>query len=288
MTVFFNLHPELKNYFETKKISSIQELNLTLLDDFFYEYNVNPLGQIRILKTFEELNTYIESKEEMNIEQSDSEIYSKSLEDSNHDIQLETNSDNLDTLKYNHVEPLLSTTIEKLNLSPRATNALIKNDIRTSDQMINLTEIDISKMQNIGKKTFNEILSAIKELEPHKIKYPIERLFIDGVLFYSKEKVSILSKDYWKYYHCLEMIHIIEFVKLTLDVKNNPYFHYPKKLLTYEKFVMIYEKFFEYLLTNLQEQSFTKVKNKEEDLKIVDQNRIFRLDELMREYYNAS
>lgn len=288
LTSFFDIYPDIKKYFEIKKISSIQDINEALLDEFFYEYNVNPLAQIKILKTFKELNAPNIINDEIQPNSTSSEVYYNKADDFNQEPNLDIKTTSQYLPKETLHDPFNPTSIDKLNLSPRATNALIKNNIRTTSEMIDLTDVEIYNMRNVGKKTLEEILSAIKELKPSQQKHPIERLFIDEVLFFNKEKVSMLTKYYWKNYHDLQIIYIIEFIKSNFDSKNNPFIHNPKKLLTYEDFVMIYEKLFEYILVNLQEKSPSQQIYKESYLDMHTNKEIFSLNELMREYYNAS
>ncbi len=59
----------------------------------------------------------------------------------------------------------LTTPIEDLNLSARTTNALINNDIRTINDLVNLSETDLRELKGFGSKALDEVKDALAELE---------------------------------------------------------------------------------------------------------------------------
>ncbi|MBP5350158.1 MAG: DNA-directed RNA polymerase subunit alpha [Clostridia bacterium] len=60
--------------------------------------------------------------------------------------------------------PVLSTDIEKLELSQRSYNCLKRSEIDTVGDIISRTETEILKIRNLGKKSFEEIRDKITEL----------------------------------------------------------------------------------------------------------------------------
>ncbi len=59
----------------------------------------------------------------------------------------------------------LMTPIEDLNLSARTTNALINNDIRTINDLVTLSDIDLRELKGFGSKALDEVKDKLKELE---------------------------------------------------------------------------------------------------------------------------
>ena len=59
---------------------------------------------------------------------------------------------------------VLSTDIEKLELSQRSYNCLKRSEIDTVGDIISRTETEILKIRNLGKKSFEEIRDKITEL----------------------------------------------------------------------------------------------------------------------------
>lgn len=52
-----------------------------------------------------------------------------------------------------------------LNLSRRAYNALVKNDIKTVKRLLEITEDDLQTMQGLGEKSVKEILETVKSIK---------------------------------------------------------------------------------------------------------------------------
>ena len=59
----------------------------------------------------------------------------------------------------------LDTPIEDLNLTARTANALINNDIRTVQDLVNLSEIDLRELKGFGSKALDEVKDKLAELE---------------------------------------------------------------------------------------------------------------------------
>ena len=59
----------------------------------------------------------------------------------------------------------LNTPIEDLNLSARTANALVNNDIRTVQDLVNLSEIDLRELKGFGSRALEEVKGKLAELE---------------------------------------------------------------------------------------------------------------------------
>lgn len=59
----------------------------------------------------------------------------------------------------------LNTPIEDLSLSARTANALVNNDIRTVQDLVNLSEVDLRELKGFGSKAFDEVKDKLAELE---------------------------------------------------------------------------------------------------------------------------
>ncbi len=59
----------------------------------------------------------------------------------------------------------LNTSIEDLNLSARTANALVNNDIRTVQDLVNLSEIDLRELKGFGSRALDEVKEKLAELE---------------------------------------------------------------------------------------------------------------------------
>lgn len=59
----------------------------------------------------------------------------------------------------------LTTSIEDLNLSARTANALVNNDIRTVQDLVNLSEIDLRELKGFGSRALDEVKEKLAELE---------------------------------------------------------------------------------------------------------------------------
>ncbi len=59
----------------------------------------------------------------------------------------------------------LNMPIEDLSLSARTANALVNNDIRTVQDLVNLSEIDLRELKGFGSKAFDEVKDKLAELE---------------------------------------------------------------------------------------------------------------------------
>jgi len=57
--------------------------------------------------------------------------------------------------------------IKELDMSDRTTKALLANNISTIKDLTNLTENDAIKLRNLGRKSFEELLSKMRELNLH-------------------------------------------------------------------------------------------------------------------------
>jgi len=59
----------------------------------------------------------------------------------------------------------LNTPIEDLNLSARTANALVNNDIRTVQDLVNLSEVDLRELKGFGSRALEEVKDKLAELE---------------------------------------------------------------------------------------------------------------------------
>jgi len=59
----------------------------------------------------------------------------------------------------------LMTPIEDLNLSARTTNALINNDIRTINDLVTLSDIELRELKGFGSKALDEVKEKLAEME---------------------------------------------------------------------------------------------------------------------------
>lgn len=59
----------------------------------------------------------------------------------------------------------LTTPIEDLNLTARTTNALINNDIRTINDLVTLSEVELRELKGFGSKALDEVKDKLAELE---------------------------------------------------------------------------------------------------------------------------
>lgn len=59
----------------------------------------------------------------------------------------------------------LNTPIEDLNLSARTANALVNNDIRTVQDLVSLSDIDLRELKGFGSRALDEVKDKLAELE---------------------------------------------------------------------------------------------------------------------------
>ena len=61
--------------------------------------------------------------------------------------------------------------IEEVNLSPRTTNALINNDIKTVGSLLKLTDTELRELKGFGSKAYEEVKDKVAELgfTPEKV-----------------------------------------------------------------------------------------------------------------------
>ncbi len=59
----------------------------------------------------------------------------------------------------------LNTPIEDLNLTARTANALVNNDIRTVQDLVNLSEVDLRELKGFGSRALEEVKDKLSELE---------------------------------------------------------------------------------------------------------------------------
>jgi DNA-directed RNA polymerase subunit alpha len=59
----------------------------------------------------------------------------------------------------------LMTPIEDLGLSARTTNALLNNEIRTINDLVTLTDLELKELKGFGAKALDEVKDKLKELE---------------------------------------------------------------------------------------------------------------------------
>jgi DNA-directed RNA polymerase subunit alpha len=60
---------------------------------------------------------------------------------------------------------LLSMPVDELGLSVRTTNALVSNDIKTVNDLVNLTEEEMNELKGFGDKAREEVKTRVAELE---------------------------------------------------------------------------------------------------------------------------
>ncbi|HEX3082552.1 MAG TPA: DNA-directed RNA polymerase subunit alpha C-terminal domain-containing protein, partial [Candidatus Saccharimonadia bacterium] len=54
--------------------------------------------------------------------------------------------------------------IEEINLSPRTTNALINNDIRSVKDLFKLSDAELRELKGFGTKAYEEVKEKMAEL----------------------------------------------------------------------------------------------------------------------------
>jgi DNA-directed RNA polymerase subunit alpha len=54
--------------------------------------------------------------------------------------------------------------VEEINLSPRTTNALINNDIKTVKDLLKLSDSELRELKGFGSKAYEEVKDKISEL----------------------------------------------------------------------------------------------------------------------------
>lgn len=59
----------------------------------------------------------------------------------------------------------LNTPVEDLNLSARTANALVNNDIRTVQDLVNLSEVDLRELKGFGSRALEEVKDKLAEME---------------------------------------------------------------------------------------------------------------------------
>jgi len=60
--------------------------------------------------------------------------------------------------------------VEEMNFSPRTTNALVNNDIKTVGDVLNLTKEELSSFKGLGNKAIDELMEKMNELGIRKEK----------------------------------------------------------------------------------------------------------------------
>lgn len=55
--------------------------------------------------------------------------------------------------------------IKDLDMSERTTNCLLRNGIESTEQLCCLTETEALKLRNLGRMSFQELLSKMRELK---------------------------------------------------------------------------------------------------------------------------
>ena len=58
--------------------------------------------------------------------------------------------------------------VEEINLSPRTTNALLNNDIKTVDDVLKRSFDELKNLKGFGAKAYDEIIEKLDELEDRK------------------------------------------------------------------------------------------------------------------------
>jgi DNA-directed RNA polymerase subunit alpha len=64
--------------------------------------------------------------------------------------------------------------IEELNLSPRTTNALLNNDLRTVEDIVRLTDSELKSLKGFGNKAYEEVRDKLDELGLKMIEEEVE------------------------------------------------------------------------------------------------------------------
>lgn len=60
--------------------------------------------------------------------------------------------------------PAAKILIEEVNLSPRTTNALINNELKTIEDVLNLTDTELKNLKGFGTKAYEEVKDKVAEL----------------------------------------------------------------------------------------------------------------------------
>jgi DNA-directed RNA polymerase subunit alpha len=59
---------------------------------------------------------------------------------------------------------LATVLIDEVNFSPRTTNALLNNDIKTIKDLSDLTDSELKELKGFGQKAYEEVLAKLEEL----------------------------------------------------------------------------------------------------------------------------
>lgn len=74
--------------------------------------------------------------------------------------------------------PAAKILIEEVNLSPRTTNALLNNELKTIDDVLNLTDNELKNLKGFGTKAYEEVKDKVAELgfemKPEEPKEAVE------------------------------------------------------------------------------------------------------------------
>lgn len=287
------LHSGLEPFFHKHNVNSIQDINTDLLEEFFFDYDINPLMQLKILNEYEELVSTL--KEDVCF--SESELVTKDNQTHNDGFKKsaseEVRSDSSFRDSIEDVEANDSPVekkdrdslneqklIDNTNLSVRAKNALTRNGITTLNQLSEMGLNDILSFRNIGKKTVKEISLLIEKLKVQQEDfYPIDRLFIDEIVLSTQNQIEKLMSGYWITFDTLDFENILDYLKSKINQQNNPIIYRYDELAKSDGTRRRYEPLFDYIYSILQQEemedfpvfSFSLI-DKEDDFNSVTNN----------------
>lgn len=82
-------------------------------------------------------------------------------------VELDGDAGNVETLvekEDKHIEKLLDMTIEEIDLTVRSYNSLKRAGINTLGELTQMTEADMMKVRNLGRKSLEEVKAKLASL----------------------------------------------------------------------------------------------------------------------------
>ena len=156
---------------ENKKLLDIKKVGVIAIDSIFtpidrISYDVEP-ARVGQNENYDKLVLNVWTKGSMKPEEAIA-LASRILIEH---FSILTNLSNIDDMTGMMIEKTedpkvkaLETTIEDLDFSVRAYNCLKRANIHTLQDLVNMSENDIMKIRNLGKKSLKEVLDKVREL----------------------------------------------------------------------------------------------------------------------------
>lgn len=172
--IFYNPTSQENKAIELLKIG--YEVKINNLEFFSYEECVMKIKELK-----QEINNLIISEDDKNYLikiLNDKKVLYESLNQRQIVFLYEHKIDKMQS--NNKLKEVINKSITELNLPIRAYNCLISDNIFTIGDLLSLDEEELLKIQNIGKKIFNDVLNKLNE---------------QGLSFITKEEKSIIENS---------------------------------------------------------------------------------------------